>query len=108
LVERPIITARELTKVYEQWSFLTADSPSGTLPEPKGEFVIVIAPAAPAAEPKRDVTDDEISDLFGQIANLGIESRRQAIKTVAERLHLAPKAVYAALERAKQAAERIG
>ena len=105
---RPIIVGRELTKLHEQWTFMAGGTLPEQLPDARGEFVLVIGPAIETAELSGIASDAEVALLFGQITNYGTSSRRDAIKCVADRLNLAPKAVYAALERAKSAAERIG
>jgi 16S rRNA (cytidine1402-2'-O)-methyltransferase len=96
LVGRPIIIARELTKAHEEW--LT----DGSLPDPRGEFVVIIGQSTVTNElPQPD--DSEIARVFGEMTNNGAAagSRRQAVKAVAERLGLPVKTVYDALERAK-------
>lgn len=108
LVDRPIIVARELTKLHEEWTFLAPGVVPEDPPEAKGEFVVVIGPAPDGAEAVTPISDAEIATVFGQIADNNGSSRRQTIKSVAQRLRLSPKAVYAALERAKSTAERIG
>ena len=117
LVNRPIIVAREITKVHEEWRILLNDQI--TLGEPdaawvgastatsvpsRGEFVLIIAPAQPADESRSDVpTDVEIADVFGQMTSAGLAgSRRETIRAVAARFGMSAKTVYDALERAKK------
>jgi 16S rRNA (cytidine1402-2'-O)-methyltransferase len=107
LVDRPIIVARELTKLHEEWTFLSQGSVQDSLPEPKGEFVVLIGAATATSEAICPIADAEIASLFGQIANNGMPTRRAAVKSVAQRLGMSPKAVYAALERVKSTSERI-
>ena len=98
---RPIVVARELTKVHEEWYFADAVTAQGIVGEPQGEFVVIIGPAPPAENAKPIVTDAEIAALFGQLTVADSPTRRAAVKSVAERLSLPVRAVYAALERAK-------
>jgi 16S rRNA (cytidine1402-2'-O)-methyltransferase len=106
LVNRPIIIGRELTKAHEEWIF--NEKP----PQERGEFVILIGqtPENTAADDGGRATGSKetpidaarVADVFGEITNnLRPPSRRAAIKAVAERLGMSPKAVYDALERAK-------
>ena len=87
---------------------MPAGDASHPLPQAKGEFVVVIGPGSALDAAQPCVSDEEIAALFGQIANNVSSTRREAIKSVAQRLSLSSKAVYAALERAKPAPERIG
>ena len=120
LVNRPIILARELTKAHEEWTFLsgeTSASPSANAPadptasasagiEARGEFVVILAPQPEATAQPSAATDAEISLLFGQTTEMGVfATRRDAIRTVADRLGLPPKAVFEALERHKKATQ---
>lgn len=99
-INRPIIIARELTKLHEEWiegfgSPMDVESDS-----PRGEFVFVLGPVSAIVEPAA-VTDQQITDLFGQITENGTGTRRAAIRVVAKQLKLSAKKVYAALERHK-------
>lgn len=101
LVDRPIIVARELTKLHEEWSFGALGSTKDPIPEAKGEYALIISPKNPTTEAVVDVPDQEIGRLFGQITENEGVTRRNAIRAVAQRLGLSANTVYAALERAK-------
>ncbi|MBA3271643.1 MAG: 16S rRNA (cytidine(1402)-2'-O)-methyltransferase [Acidobacteria bacterium] len=104
LVDRPIIVARELTKIHEEWSYFPVEPiPQGSKLVSKGEFVLIIGPEETRLQNFADVSDDEIAHLFGQSTEIVGGTRRDSIKTVADKLNLSPKAVYAALERSKAA-----
>jgi len=120
LVDRPIITARELTKAHEEWCFLPPSFeteapgsqteppalPSGQSPISRGEFVVILAPGNPVDAEGPVPTDAQITVLFGQITDITVAgSRRDAIREVAGRLKLTTKAVYEALERHKKASQ---
>jgi 16S rRNA (cytidine1402-2'-O)-methyltransferase len=97
LAERPILLARELTKVHEQWL-----GPADEILE-RGEFVIVFGRMAKSALGYNVPDDSRISALFGQITgSTEIPNRRSAIKAVATQLGIPSKTVYQALERAKK------
>jgi 16S rRNA (cytidine1402-2'-O)-methyltransferase len=102
LGDRPILVGRELTKVHEEWREGTARQLLNYFQKPKGEFVLMILPV-PHPEAKSEAPgDDEIANVFGQITNAGRVGRRQAVRATAERLHLAVKTVYDAVERTKK------
>ena len=99
-VNRPIIVARELTKVHEEILTGAPESISAHLTEPKGEFTIVI-PAAPvnAREPV-SVDIAQVNAEIGQITDKQLaKSRRQAARLVAERLGLSTRQVYEVMPR---------
>lgn len=100
LVERPIIIARELTKLHEEWTFATLGADTMRSPDSRGEFVLIIGPTrqAVAATP---IGDAEIALTFGRMVENNAMTRREAIQTVAQKLSLSPRVVYAALERVK-------
>lgn len=88
--DRKIVLCRELTKMHEEtWRGNLAEA-GGHLAEqpPKGEFVIVLAPAPLPAEPDDDVIRDELA-----LRLKSGESRRDAANSVAEELGVAPNRV---------------
>ena len=117
LAKRPIIWAREVTKLHEEWSFRlfeqlkeADDSVSSALegstsvPNAKGEFVLILAPevAREVAEP----TDEQIATIFGRITeNGGFDGRKAAIRAVAQQLQISSKSVFDALERVKNVSQ---
>lgn len=102
LAERPIMVARELTKAHEEVVGGTHDELIARLGEPRGEITILISPVEPSTEPTQTFDDDQIRVVFGEITKSTELDRRAVIREVAKRTGLAPKAVYAALERSKQ------
>ena len=103
LVNRPIMVARELTKLHEEWRLGTAEQHLAYFTEPQGEFVLLLLPVENTGVSEREPVDDPVVfALFGQITetNRGL-SRRDTIREVAGRLGLTPKQVYDAIERAK-------
>jgi 16S rRNA (cytidine1402-2'-O)-methyltransferase len=109
LADRPIIIAREVTKAHEEWLEGQQD------PVARGEFVIVIGQSpdkmsthavcysgADAVAEVSAPSDEAIASMFGELTKSNVlESRKAGIRAVADRLGLSTKAVYAALERAK-------
>jgi 16S rRNA (cytidine1402-2'-O)-methyltransferase len=105
LVERPILVARELTKVHEQWSSGNSEECKGL---DRGEFVVILGQMTTNGSADSQLqataapTDVEIQQIFGELTKSAmLPSRRAAIKAVADRLGLSARAVYEALERVK-------
>ena len=98
---RPIIVARELTKLHEQIVRTTAREATGAAIPEKGEFTIVLGPVAPS-QITENVDDDELSSFFYQMTDER-KSRRQAIAATAAKFGLSTNDVYARLERLKPA-----
>ena len=99
--DRPIIVARELTKLHEQIVRTTAREATGAAIPEKGEFTIVLGPVAPS-QITENVDDDELSSFFYQMTDKR-KSRRQAIAATAAKFGLSTNDVYARLERLKPA-----
>lgn len=103
LGNRPIMAGRELTKLHQQFLFGTAESVSTALPEPRGEFTIVVGPRQIASNSVDiKVPDEDIAVYFRQLTKTGV-SRRQAITDLANRLGKSARDVYSAVERVKKA-----
>jgi 16S rRNA (cytidine1402-2'-O)-methyltransferase len=101
LGKRPIILAKELTKLHETWTEGPADRVLPSTGEVRGEFVVIIQPDVSEDEPRAAPPDSEIAHLFGQLAKFEVGTRRETIRAVAERLGISPKAVFSALERTR-------
>jgi 16S rRNA (cytidine1402-2'-O)-methyltransferase len=105
---RPIVVARELTKVHQSLIRGTARDISEQLQQVKGEVTVVVGP-----EIDHGVSIDQSDETaragavtyFGQLADNGVASRRQAVSLAARRFGLSAKTVYQAVEQAKRSAE---
>lgn len=102
LGNRPIIAARELTKVHEEFQRGTFLELLALFSDPVGEFVFVIPPADPDEKDRPIPSDAEIADEFGRIAKNNRGGRREAVRLTAQALSLTPNVIYAALERARK------
>jgi 16S rRNA (cytidine1402-2'-O)-methyltransferase len=105
LGERPIILAKELTKVHEHWTEGPADRLEPQPDELRGEFVLIIPPDASAGQRLVVPSDAEISRVFGQLAETDAGTRREAIRAVAGKLGISTRAVFDALERSRISGE---
>ena len=105
LVNRPIIMAKELTKLHERWIQGLPEALEIDAPPLKGEFILIITPRVEGLSVGVDVSDEEIVRIFGQIANYGRGSRRDALRQVASTLGISTRQVFDALERSRNSAK---
>jgi len=103
LVERPILVARELTKLHEEIIRTTVARAKGLPVVEKGEFTIVLGPLTMTAAPLNPPSQREVQNLFSQLTNCGSMSRREALAKTADKFGLSTNQVYALLERLKSA-----
>lgn len=91
--DRPVTLARELTKMHEEVSPTTLGQAleRAASIEPRGEWVIVLAGAPPAAAPSAA----NLSDALRQRLDAGVD-RREAVAAVAAELGVPRRAVYEA------------
>ena len=102
LVDRPIMVARELTKLHEELAWGTPSDLIERFKTPKGEFTVVVPPADLSQKAVNPPSDGEIAVLFGQITDsVATASKKDAARLVGERLGLTARQVYAALLRHK-------
>ena len=101
LGERPILVARELTKLHEELIYSTAaQAVARPLPE-RGEFTIVLGPFLRPSQLPDSISDEDLADYFYHMTKSGECSRRQAVATTAHKFGLSPNEVYARIERLK-------
>lgn len=91
--DRPVVLARELTKLHEElWRGTLAEAAEHAKNvEPRGEYAIVLAPQV---RTDTQVTDDEIRTELGRRTSRGL-SRRDAIDEVTDALGVPRNRVYA-------------
>jgi 16S rRNA (cytidine1402-2'-O)-methyltransferase len=104
--DRPIVVARELTKVHQEFLRGTADTVLAHLQEPRGEFTIVVGPAPAAPQVPELPGDAEIANQFGRITEIAPGGRRRAVSAIAKRYGRPTREIYDAIERAKKSGER--
>jgi 16S rRNA (cytidine1402-2'-O)-methyltransferase len=102
LGNRPIMVARELTKVHQEFLRGTASLIAARLQSvPKGEFTVVVGPLTNIELPPCPPSDERIAHEFGLLTESGAVTRREAVSATARRLGLPARDVYAAIERTK-------
>jgi 16S rRNA (cytidine1402-2'-O)-methyltransferase len=99
--ERPIVVARELTKIHQEFIPGTAISLSSRFQHARGEFTVVLGPWTPPPVAALPATDEEMADEFWRVTKTVPSSRRQALGMVAKRFGRPQREVYAAVERRK-------
>ncbi len=98
---RPVVVARELTKVHEEFVRGTAAEVCQAFcarGEVKGEVVIVVGPAA--YEPAEEPEPQQAQALFQELVAGGMDPKR-ALREVARQLNLSRKEVYRLVHRAQ-------
>jgi 16S rRNA (cytidine1402-2'-O)-methyltransferase len=102
LGERPLVVARELTKVHQEFLRGTAGELAVRLNNPRGEFTVVVG-QKPQAVAKVVVVPDDAFMLaeFRQMTDSGGFSRREAITQLARKYDRPARDIYARLEAAK-------
>ena len=98
--ERPIMIAREVTKLHEELLYTSAKgSAACSIPE-RGEFTIVLGPLPALAGIQEPVDKQLVVDYFYQMTNI-LPTRRSAIAETATKFGLSTNSVYSILEDAK-------
>jgi 16S rRNA (cytidine1402-2'-O)-methyltransferase len=99
LGDRDVAVSRELTKLHETHLRGSVSAVLSGLGEPRGEYTIVLAPAAP--EPTQPLTDGGAWAEFADLTTRGGLPRRDAVSAIARRHGVPARDVYAAIERGK-------
>ena len=99
--ERPIVVARELTKLHEEVIHLRAADAGTVEILEKGEFTLILGPHDARREQTGDVTDEEVATYFGEMTKSGEFSRRSALAATGRKFGLSTNDVYRRLERMK-------
>jgi 16S rRNA (cytidine1402-2'-O)-methyltransferase len=102
LGDRPIVVARELTKLHQEFIRGTAASVIGQLPDPRGEFTIVLGPAQPSLSHSPAASDDDVVAEFWRSTENGVFTRRAAVSALARKYGRSSREVYGLIERSKK------
>jgi 16S rRNA (cytidine1402-2'-O)-methyltransferase len=101
LGERQICVAREITKLHQELVRGPTTTVLGLLPDPKGEFTVVVGPADPADHVLSTASDEDIYREFGRSTDSKGLGRRSVVKELAKKHGRSPREVYAIIERQK-------
>jgi 16S rRNA (cytidine1402-2'-O)-methyltransferase len=103
LGKRPIMIARELTKLHEQLVITPSDRAVADTEAPLGEYSVVIGPSARGSRHADESPPDAVlAAEFGQLTSTRTLSRRRVISELARRHGLSQRDVYAAIERSRK------
>ena len=97
-----VAVCREMTKAHEEVIRGRASTVMASLTAPRGEYTVVadigqIPDKTSVAPP----SDEDLEVEFGDLTNFGGLARREAISALARRFKMPSRAVYAAIERAR-------
>jgi 16S rRNA (cytidine1402-2'-O)-methyltransferase len=100
---RPIMAARELTKIHQEFIHGTARELFDHLSDPKGEFTVIVGPAINVHQNiGLRASDDQVAREFWRLTESGETSRREAVRLVAQGSGRSSRDVYSVIERAKK------
>src|SRR5690606_34628628 len=95
---RPIVVARELTKVHQEFLRGTASELARRATEPRGEYTVVVGPAdKQPTDSELTVSDAGLESEFRQITESAGTSRRAAVAALAKKYDRPARDVYAAI-----------
>ena len=100
--DRPILVAREMTKLHQQFIRGACLDIIGQLTAVRGEFTLVVGPAKGAERDIPLVDDQGIFVEFGQTTDLLGVGRRASVSALAKKHGRSAKDVYALIERLKK------
>ena len=105
LGDRPLVLARELTKIHEELVIIPISSHLAVNKEAIGEYTLILQGAELVDPRSVEANPSVVAAEFGELTNSGNMSRKEAIRAVARGRGLSVRAVYAAVEAAKKSAE---
>ena len=99
----PVVTlGRELTKIHEELVTRPTTAHAKALPEPKGEFTLVVHPVKPAERGPRVLPEGPVLLVeFGELTKSRAFGRREALQTLAAKYGVPSREIYRLLEQAK-------
>ena len=101
-VNRPITVGRELTKRHQEFVRGSLTDVIGQLPDPRGEFTVIVGPAPVVELVPREVPDEIMIAEFWHLTELSQGSRRETVALVAKKYGRPTREVYAMIERSKK------
>jgi 16S rRNA (cytidine1402-2'-O)-methyltransferase len=97
----PTLIARELTKIHETLVVSPISHHLAVLPEPKGEYTVVVHLPGLQSNLLELPSDAELAAELGQLTETGGVARRAALRTMAEKYRTGVRELYARVERGK-------
>ena len=100
---RVVAVGRELTKAHEELVVQPIGEYLGTMREPRGEYTVVVQPGPEEREPRDPLPDArQLLQELGEMPNNSGDSRRDAVRRLAERYGVSPREMYRLLESARE------
>jgi 16S rRNA (cytidine1402-2'-O)-methyltransferase len=101
LGERLVALGRELTKLHEELVVRPISAHLTAITAPRGEYTLAIAGPDPGAMHAPEIPDAaSLLAEFGRMTNDG--SRRDVVRKLADKYHVAPREMYRLLERSRE------
>ena len=101
LGDRTIALGRELTKAHEELVIRPITMHLKAMREPRGEYTVVVAPATSQKPDELLPSPEVLLAEFAQMTETGTGSRRQTVRALAEKYHVATRRMYQLLEEAR-------
>ena len=101
LGERPIIIARELTKIHEEIIRTSTNLAYNLNIRAKGEFTIIVGPSLVPDASAEDVDNKDVAKFFYHLTNNYGLGRREALTQTARKFGLSTNSVYRTVENLK-------
>ena len=105
LGDRIVALGRELTKIHEELVIRPISGHLGAIVAGKGEYTLVVQPAADPEPPDVKSLDDAIVTEFGHLTDTEGQPRRAAIKQLAKKYGRGAREVYALIEASRDSGE---
>jgi 16S rRNA (cytidine1402-2'-O)-methyltransferase len=100
LGDRTVALGRELTKAHEELAVRPISVHLAEIVEARGEFTLVVSPRTEPPAPPEIPSLQAIRAEFGELTENGRVSRREAVRTIAEKYGIRVKAAYDLVEAA--------
>jgi 16S rRNA (cytidine1402-2'-O)-methyltransferase len=102
---RPIIVARELTKIHQEMLRGTCDEVAESLDEVRGEITVVVGPVREQAKAADPLDEDAIAAEFWALAKSCRTSRRAVVSELARKFKVSSRYIYSIVEKLKRSGE---
>jgi 16S rRNA (cytidine1402-2'-O)-methyltransferase len=102
LGDRTVAIGRELTKAHEELVVGPISRYLAGLGTPRGEYTVVVSPAAEQALASPEVAATDIGREFAQLTDAGVLSRRDIVRRLSAKYGLSQRDVYARIEESRR------
>jgi len=103
--DRPIVVARELTKVHQELLRGTCAQLAASLIDVRGEITVVVGPLKEQANAAAAPDEGVVAAEFWSLAKSGGVSRRAAVTELAAKFQMSSREIYSIIERQKKSGE---